>query len=38
MKKRAASLTGSSCDLTKQEQLNQSFDQIFHNFRRVDGM
>lgn len=34
----AATLIGSSCDLTKEEQLNQTFDQIFHKFRRVDGM
>lgn len=26
------------CDLTKEEELNQTFDQISHRFRRVDGM
>lgn len=37
-RKRAASLIGSSCDLTKEEEFNQTFDQIFHRFHDVDGM
>ena len=37
-RKSAASLIESSCDLTKEEEFNQTFDQIFHRFHDVDGM